>query len=147
MLGAQYLWVDGLCIVQHDATNIAHNISSMSSIYAGAYFTINASGGADTDHGLKGLPTGSKPRHFTQPVLKFQPKCELLVELAPPGRRTPPFYQQPLFEYYRRGWTFQEELLSPRRLTFQEERVTWRCIQMSCREDVYIEGRALDHPR
>ncbi len=43
----------------------------MSSIYANAYITIVASGGADADHGLLGVGGGSHPRNYNQFKCKF----------------------------------------------------------------------------
>lgn len=126
-LGLRYLWVDRLCIIQDDEASIKHNISSMNSIYAEAYITVVASGGIDAQQGLPGVPGGSKALQHPQSVLKFGSACNLVIGSG--DRRN--FRERRFHKYDRRGWTFQEEPLSRRRLIFQDEQVIWFCVEMS----------------
>jgi hypothetical protein len=129
-LGAKYLWVDRLCIVQDDEKSKAQCIGAMSSIYASAYMAIVASGGADADHGLRGVGGGSHPRKDEQFQCEFEPGCRILSTGHGRGKNE---------EYFRRGWTFQEELLSSGALFFEGNTVFWNCMAMSRQEDIECE--------
>ncbi|KAK8091599.1 hypothetical protein PG997_001960 [Apiospora hydei] len=53
--GARYLWVDCLCIVQHDDTT-GDRVALMNEIYSGAYFTLIAAASTVFAKGLYGPP-------------------------------------------------------------------------------------------
>lgn len=129
-LGTSFLWVDRLCIIQDEEKSKLQCIGAMSSIYANAYMTIVASGGADADHGLLGVGGGSHQRNYDQFKCKFTPGCRILGT----GRG-----RQKEGEYYRRGWTFQEGLLSPRALIFEGNSLFWDCRAMSRQENIDCE--------
>lgn len=42
MLGVQYLWIDKLCIIQHDKNDWASEGSRMAQIFEGSFLTIGA---------------------------------------------------------------------------------------------------------
>ncbi|KAF3041636.1 hypothetical protein E8E11_006239 [Didymella keratinophila] len=120
-LNVQYLWIDRYCIDQTNDEEKHHNISNMDVIYRGAYCTIIAAAGCGPDVGLPGIRNNSRPR----PGFKF------LAERS--GVRTSGF-QNPRVEiqnsiWSTRGWTYQEMLLSPRRLVFTPSQVYFQCGQ------------------
>ena len=51
----QFLWVDGLCIVQDSVSDKVDQISHMANVYSSAFLTIVAAAGLDAAHGLPGL--------------------------------------------------------------------------------------------
>jgi hypothetical protein len=122
-----FLWVDRLCILQDDEGSKSRSISAMSSIYANAYITILASSGTDAEHGLPGVRGGSTPRNYKQVKFEFTANCKLVEVPRNHSREA---------SYYQRGWTFQEELLSPRTLTFDRDTVYWNCLGMAREEEV-----------
>ncbi len=59
-LGERYLWVDALCIIQDDASDLGEQIQHMNDVYGCASLTIVAASGADSHAGLPGLKRGSR---------------------------------------------------------------------------------------
>jgi hypothetical protein len=96
-LGEKYLWADFLCFDTSDATTTFEQLSLMSSIYAGALFTIIAADGERKD-GIKGLRGISEPRVLNQKV--FPLGLEKLIK-----RNTGVFTLENWHEYHQRGWS------------------------------------------
>ncbi|OAL46450.1 HET-domain-containing protein [Pyrenochaeta sp. DS3sAY3a] len=126
-LGLQHLWVDRCCIDQTNAEERSYVISRMTSIYEGAEFTIIATAGEDAHHGLPGV--GSTPR-IPQPKIRLKSGNTLLSLLRDP--------RQDILEskYYTRGWTYQESVLSNRRIVFTDSQVYWECNCMATHESI-----------
>ena len=128
-LGYRYLWVDRYCIDQKNEEEKADQCGKMDLIYQNAELTIIAAAGKDPTYGLPGvslrkrnaqhLTTCSKiGKHFlisTQSWLKGEVKET---------------------EWRTRAWTYQEALLSRRRLVFTEEQMYFECYGMYCCESV-----------
>jgi hypothetical protein len=92
----------------------------MASIYSRSYFTIIAADRADANYGLRGTHPKLSPRHYSPTILRFSPECEMMV--APVAES-----QHHATEWHRRGWTFQERILSNRNIVFFHGRVFWEC--------------------
>ena len=126
-LGERYVWIDALCIVQDSAASSRLNSASMDVVYGNAYFTICAADGKDSDAGLVAM----KPTAECDTPLKAKlPGLSLLV--------TRPL--ETVLEtsvWNRRGWTFQERLLSKRCLIFAGRRVYLQCRRCNIALDVY----------
>ncbi|KAK8015977.1 hypothetical protein PG991_008865 [Apiospora marii] len=105
--GVRYLWVDCLCIVQHDDTT-GDRVGLMNEIYSGAYFTIIAAAG--DSEGLHGS------YHYTDNYVENgKPSASILHgELL-------------CTHWASRGWTFQEQLLSKRAVIFLDDIYFWDC--------------------
>ena len=126
LLGVDFLWVDCLCIVQDDPIHAASQINSMASIYSNSYLTLCAADGIDSESGLLGIPQCSAPRTVHQGVLVFAdgPTSSEWVKDMPPK----------VSIYDERGWTFQEQLLSRRILSFTGNGLEWRCAETFAKE-------------
>jgi hypothetical protein len=110
----RYLWVDRYCI-SIDENVRHHQIRNMDSMYGRAEVTLILASG-DTSSGIHGV---SVPR-LLQPRLRLG-SLELRSSLKCPKptlRRS---------RWNSRGWTYQEALLSRRRLIFTEDQVTFDC--------------------
>jgi hypothetical protein len=127
--GLQYLWVDRLCINQADDGEKAYLISRMTTIYEAAELTIIAAAGTGASHGLPGV--GSTPRR-PQPKFYLDSGSLLLSMLRDP--------RHDILEshYWTRGWTYQEGVLSNRRIVFTDEQAYWECRSMVAHESVDI---------
>lgn len=126
MLKGRYLWVDSLCIVQDNADKKHQEIGKMGAIYANAMLTIIAEGGSNADSGILGLRGVSPNRTFDQRIWSL-------------GRGTKVVEMPEVAEnsiWGERGWTFQEETFSKRRLVFSKDSVRWKCQCAQWREDV-----------
>ncbi|KAI2488511.1 HET domain containing protein [Pyrenophora tritici-repentis] len=122
-LGKRYLWVDQYYINQLDMDIKANQIREMDCVYAGAYVTIVACAGVDSDYGLSGI---SRERNLR--LSATLPQLELVT--SPPAlsvaiRNT---------KWKTRGWTYQETVLSRRCLLFTDQQVYFACKNMSCCE-------------
>lgn len=131
-LGERYLWVDALCIVQDDEDEASHLIGVMDLIYGCANFTIVAASGQGVTAGLPGVQIGS--RLIKQDIAEVAVGVKLMVlpSLAKSFSSS---------VYYTRGWTFQEQIMSRRRLVFTDSRIYLQC---ECR--VYREDFCPDKP-
>ncbi|KAF2136905.1 uncharacterized protein K452DRAFT_341906 [Aplosporella prunicola CBS 121167] len=111
-LGQDYLWVDRLCIAQDDTDSLSNReqINAMGYIYNEASFTIIDVDGTCANHGLTGV---GRPRAFTQDRFTL-----LDVELVQALPHLNGILKQSA--WMSRGWTYQEHLLSKRRLYFTE---------------------------
>ncbi|KAF2281242.1 HET-domain-containing protein, partial [Westerdykella ornata] len=110
-----YLWVDRYCIDQHNAEEKHNLIRNMDKIYRNADLTIMAIAGKDSDHGLPGV--GNTPRKaaaISTESLSFVNSVNPAEEIRDST-------------WIRRGWTFQELLLSSRRLFFTDSQMLGYC--------------------
>jgi hypothetical protein len=115
-LGERYLWTDSLCITHDDEGTLDAQLEQMAAIYCSALFTIVATDG-DGTCGILGLPGISKPGNFTQRNFHFGDE-NLVVRHRGMGT---------LWEYHQRGWTYQEFLMSARKLVFGKDGAWWTC--------------------
>ncbi|KAK2779147.1 tol protein [Colletotrichum kahawae] len=134
-LGVGYLWVDRYCIDQsgnaqtdpEKRKETQNQLANMHIIYEAAVFAIIACAGQDANFGLPGVST--EPR-LRQPSAKIGET--LYVSSLPPLSN--------LLEHAKwteRGWTYQEGLLSTRRLIFTEYQIYFECNFSHCTEAVF----------
>lgn len=118
-LGERYLWTDSLCITHEDPDALAGQLEQMAAIYSSALFTIVATDG-DGTRGLLGLPGISEPRKLSQQVVEFGTEKLVLHRFGGSvlSKKT---------DYHKRGWTYQEFLMSTRKLIFMESEAHWMC--------------------
>ncbi|KAF2493255.1 HET-domain-containing protein [Lophium mytilinum] len=125
-LKERYVWIDSLCIVQDDECERDTQISNMGSIFDNAAFTIIAAEGEDADFGLPGLEGISRPRQHDLETFTFQKDDRDILELY--------IRRRSKTKWARRGWTFQEDAFSKRRLKFDKYGVRWECSTTVCEE-------------
>ncbi|KAJ3542539.1 hypothetical protein NM208_g3213 [Fusarium decemcellulare] len=131
-MGERYVWIDSLCIVQDSNTSWELNARAMHLVYGNAHFTICAADG-DSTTGLMALNTilpSEQPRATTEAGSLERDHLPLSAECLPGIRLIalrPPesIAQDSVWDH--RGWTFQEQLLSPRCLIFAEGQVFFQC--------------------
>jgi hypothetical protein len=117
-LGFRYLWVDRYCIDQMSIMDKTLQIKQMGQIYASAHLTIIAASGTDPTYGLPGV---TKPREVTEAMTE-QVGPVTLVQLKTPAAR-----DLQHSKWATRAWTFQEGILSKRRLVFTDQAVMYMC--------------------
>ncbi|KAG8672083.1 hypothetical protein FPOAC1_005344 [Fusarium poae] len=129
-LGERYLWVDAICLPPDNIEQVSQQLQLMGSIYASAKLTIVALDG-DANTGFQGLKGESSPRKLsnlfpwkkdTNLLLRDQPKLSAMDVQAS--------------EYFTRGWTYQEYMLSQRRLIFGNQQIHWKCSCADWHEDL-----------
>lgn len=124
-IGVPYIWVDALCINQTDEEDKAEQIPLMDLIYEQSFATVIALGDS-SNSGLPGVSNG--PRRQSQLVVEFGPvklisRCPTLSSLVKSST------------WATRGWTFQEGLLSRRRIFFTDHQVYFHCNSVLCSEN------------
>jgi hypothetical protein len=124
-LGERYLWIDALCIVQDDPEDKVVQIRMMDLIYGGSAFTVYAVGSTCVRDPLPGVRPGT--RDPQQQVTKIQG-----LHLA-----IPHFLNEAIASstWNQRGWTYQELMLSRRRVFFTAHQV-----HFECEVDMWCEG-------
>ncbi|GKT95232.1 hypothetical protein Ct61P_13082 [Colletotrichum tofieldiae] len=129
-LGERYLWVDRLCIVQDDEHSKPNQIDGMDRIYQSASFAIMAALNDRNGNGFPGY--AGNPR---------RPRASLWgpARNRNVGRGIDPNGMQAVVDaslWNRRGWTFQEKLLSKRRLFITEYQVLFECCRGQAAEEL-----------
>jgi hypothetical protein len=137
-LGERYLWVDRLSIIQDDPNDKEDNIGSMAAIYNRAAFTIVVACGDNMDAQIPGVSL--KRRALTNVctigTARFVNRFPRLM------------YMLHASTWETRGWTFQEKILSRRKLFITPLQLVWSCGEGFIFEDNTSNKdsmRALDH--
>ncbi|KAF5007194.1 hypothetical protein FDECE_6456 [Fusarium decemcellulare] len=117
-LGYRYLWVDRHCITNEDQEVRKRQLLDMNAVYENAQVTIVACGCC-----RRGLQLWSPWRHLLTATPSEQPES---IKSS---------------IWWTRGWTFQEGMLSRRRLMFTDREVTYECRGMVARESVELPMR------
>ena len=117
-IGERYLWVDALCIVQDDETELSNTLKFMHKIYENALFTIVAADGTNADAGLPGVRPDSRQVVNVTATVNSIP----LIQHRP-------FLQLDETPWAKRAWTFQEALFSRAWLVFARDTVYYSCAE------------------
>lgn len=119
-LGEQYLWVDRFCILQDDARSKHDQISAMDKIYGAASFCIVAALNDRLGNGLPGCPNRPRKGSVWAPPRVAEPERR--------GIRDDSINRIVDASLWNtRGWTFQELVLSSRRVFITDFSVAFEC--------------------
>jgi len=118
-LGFRYLWVDRYCIRQDHKEEKHTQIKMMGAIYGSAEITLVDLDGTDANHGLPGV---AESHSRSQDVL---PLGDWMINIRQPMDLIASTF--PVRKWSQRAWTFQEALLSHRRLVFTENMMMFQC--------------------
>ncbi|KAK9773157.1 putative Heterokaryon incompatibility protein-domain-containing protein [Seiridium cardinale] len=147
LLGERYLWVDALCIVQDNDSMKHSELSRMSGIYANAALTIIAAAGPNADYGIPGIRGVSRSREAGQKVYDLGGGSQIIKTPWPSNN---PWESSKQFDaafnlWDSRGWTYQEEAFSRKKLLFYGNSVLWVCAEASQPEFLNPASDALLH--
>ncbi|KAK0622007.1 heterokaryon incompatibility protein-domain-containing protein [Bombardia bombarda] len=134
-IGARYLWVDSLCIIQNDTADLGVELGQVPRIYQSALVTIFAASAHNVTEGFlhpRFAPPADSPPikvrvQSTQRTWlwgKAEESIHQLVLADTESEFAPSPVENPL---YRRAWAYQEYMLSPRMLVYSDKELTWRC--------------------
>ncbi|OAL44861.1 HET-domain-containing protein, partial [Pyrenochaeta sp. DS3sAY3a] len=124
-LGFRYLWVDRYCIPQSSNPTLKQEIiERMGDIYSMSSLTIISAAKNALSRGLPGVRARCRD---TIPCIRLG------------GHEFAPIFTSydkeiPSSAWNKRGWTFQEERLSPRKLVFANSQIYFQCRKMHCFE-------------
>ncbi|KAH7139241.1 heterokaryon incompatibility protein-domain-containing protein [Dendryphion nanum] len=119
-LGLSYLWVDRYCIDQNNPDTKHAQLQSMDEIYKMAEVTIIDAVGDSPDFGLCGV--SKLPRSPSIQIEMGDCRLYWIPDVKQEVRDSP---------WSARGWTFQEGLLSRRRLVFTKTHTYFQCMTMA----------------
>lgn len=131
-LNGRYIWIDSLCINQRDATEKLEQISQMDKIYSQAILTIIAAAGRDANAGILGV----------HPCPRLQPLSAVTIGgitvMSSLSNDHSYWSKGGIIEssfWNKRGWTYQERLLSRRRLIVTDYQAYFMCTGASYSEE------------
>ncbi|KAJ5380423.1 uncharacterized protein N7496_002851 [Penicillium cataractarum] len=147
-LGVKYIWIDCLCIIQDIPSDKSYEFSQMAKTYKGSYLTICATRAGSVDEGFlidmadksTGLWKGLIPLAYRLP----DSTATTIEEAASlPGSQMGKIWLHDDYDDWqtsftfpttRRGWCLQEQLLSPRFLSYGR----WPTFR--CRKSTFADG-------
>lgn len=112
----RFIWIDSLCIEQDNSMSWRCNAESMHLVFGNAHFTICAADG-DSGTGLRAINPQSRSPSKEREIKE---DLRLLVSSSPES-----IIQTS--DWGKRGWTFQERILSRRCLIFAGGRIYLQC--------------------
>jgi Heterokaryon incompatibility protein (HET) len=157
-LGLEFLWIDSLCIVQHDPSDWNRESLLMSSVYGCCDVTIAAASSTDDSQGCfyeRKMPVEhllhvriEVTYQISQDVQSGDCKSFTITHPTNPEHEWLAPYtlinQSPLFS---RGWVCQERNLTPRLLVFDSSYLFWECTEWSGPEWKTPAITGLDEPQ
>ncbi|KAK7408627.1 hypothetical protein QQX98_009191 [Neonectria punicea] len=136
-LGARYLWVDALCIIQADGTNEEIHVADwqreaarFGDYYQNALCTLAATSSHSVTEGLF-LPSIDLlyPKYVSTQQDPVNASVDIWIPFVDVTK--PLISRSPL---YRRGWAIQERILSPRIVHFTRRYRIWECAELTVSE-------------
>ncbi|KAL7934928.1 heterokaryon incompatibility domain-containing protein [Trichoderma chlorosporum] len=126
-LGARYIWIDCICIVQDDKSDWEKEAGLMADVYRNTMCNISATASSDSAEGL----FYNREELFTGISLSYPEKNKQLLlireELEVAG-------DIEFAAITKRGWVLQERLLSPRIVHFTNRQLAWECNELIASE-------------
>ena len=121
-LGFRYLWIDSLCIQQDSVEDWRNEGSKMARIYSGAFVTLAATA-ADCSSSGCFRQTPERPSNTYSYPEPGGSRLEVHIRPQLKGEA----WNDNSLPLFRRGWTFQECLLSRRMINFTDQELVWGC--------------------
>ena len=129
-LGFHYLWIDSLCIIQDGLDDWKSQSAQMHQIYALAVCNLAASWAEDCTKAMFSQRSNSS---------KLANSIKLRVRLRYRKMRLADenIWRRCVEDSIlrERGWVFQERFLSPRKMHFGEDQISWECKELRASEN------------
>ncbi|KAJ3535164.1 hypothetical protein NM208_g7245 [Fusarium decemcellulare] len=126
-IGIKFIWIDRYCVPQHDCPEKREQIQKMHEIYRAADLALVAAAGDGPDYGLPGIST---PR-IKVPAVDLRIGSRRIVST---GRSAQETIRNTIWA--SRAWTYQEGLVSRRKLIFTDEQLYLHCMEREFRETI-----------
>ena len=120
-----YIWIDSLCILQDSQDDWAEESCRMKNVYRNSFLTIAATGAINPSIGCF---QDRKPELIEPLRFRALDRTNIVFDVS---IWTTAMNDSPLS---KRGWAFQERMLSPRVLHFGETQMLWQCAELSACE-------------
>lgn len=134
LLGYQYLWIDGLCILQGDKADFEIESSRMSTVFANCDLMLSGDRARDGDAGLftsTDLNTKSwEPVVSKETRYGIRARYQKLHKISSTelGMYFNDFEEDRVYPLNRRAWCLQERLMASRILHFGVDELHWECM-------------------
>ncbi|KAF4977263.1 hypothetical protein FDECE_18375 [Fusarium decemcellulare] len=124
-LGFRYLWIDRYCFPQYNAAERRRQLDKMGEIYTRSALTLVVAAGEGVSDGIPGI---SVPR---EEQLSLQTEAGFFTTslIRPDTEVANSKWASP-------SWTYQEGLLSRRRLVFTPSQIYFQCQSLHCHESI-----------
>ncbi|KAF2267345.1 HET-domain-containing protein [Lojkania enalia] len=132
-LGYRYIWIDRYCIDQQNSVEKLAQIQQMGDIYQASSLTIFAACGIGPQHGLPGVDETPRQGQIKRSICSRE-----IVGLLDHPRK---LIQGSV--WMKRGWTYQEAILSKRRLFITDQQAYFECRHNLVRDEIYSLGEPL----
>ncbi|KAI1807953.1 HET-domain-containing protein [Daldinia bambusicola] len=134
-LGIKYLWIDSVCIIQHDKKDWHQQAGLMWDIYKHSYVTLAALYGSSSRSGLRSASTEDESTKVMELAMGnhrwpiyARPSHYLQETTCPFSAGEESHQSSPLLS---RAWAFQERMISPRVLYFTRSEILFQCFTHS----------------
>ena len=122
-LDIKYLWIDSLCIIQHDSADWSREAARMGTVYANAYLTIAAANAKDDNDGF--LQQRSDALTSLRIISSTGNSAQVYLQTQNDGINVKAYAaKEPLDA---RGWALQEQRLSRCSLRLGSTEMSWDC--------------------
>jgi hypothetical protein len=122
-LGIKYIWIDSLCIIQDDINDWVRESSKMSAVYGRSTLTIFATSTIGCFISREGFEK-RKYHYMTHSGQTVQLLAQWPVKHSHVDRS---FRSVAAINLFKRGWAFQEWLISSRAIVFGADELLWSC--------------------
>ena len=129
--GIRYLWVDALCIIQDSEEDWQAEAKQMANIYKNSLMTIAVAVDVTAEHRGCFRP---RLRQHTRPFNSGIPWSDGSARYIFADRRATKDGARPPSALDTRAWVLQEQLLSPRVLSYSNQELYWDCISLNASE-------------
>ena len=126
----RYLWIDALCIVQDSEEDWRAEAKRMASVYKNSLLTIAAAADSTEEGGCFRTRSRRQVRPF--PSESYWPDGSTKYIFA--DRRATRDGARPVSAIDKRAWVLQEQVLSPRVLSYSNNELYWDCISLNASE-------------
>lgn len=132
-LGIRYLWVDALCIIQHDSEDWTKESSSMAHVYGNAVCTLAALSASNGAEGCRINAKNLTHDSWSRPISRKREQLDITRAGINVRICADDFmvwddeYNNEENPLNGRAWTMQERLLSARNISFSTKILLWEC--------------------
>lgn len=130
-LGIRYLWIDALCIIQDSEGDWQAEAKEMARIYKNSLLTIAAAADITEENQCCFRP---RTQLQIRPFDANSPWPSGFTRYIFADRRVTQDAARPLGALDTRSWVLQEQLLSPRVLSYANGELYWDCISVNASE-------------
>ena len=133
-LQVEYLWIDRLCIIQDSEADWRSEAGNMHNVYKNSVLTVSALSSLNDSSGLF---FERNAEQIAPTVVRLQAtNTDQLVPFRHDGEncRTYSILWHKEAETVKRGWCYQERVLSPRVVHFGRSQIYWECWQRNACE-------------